>query len=113
MAPCETLSPAEMTIVRNAMKKLKINRELDFELAVDEENLKLLEKNAEYSSTKWKHENLISYHNVIIDIIHDEFVYVIGMQRACPRKKLDFWALSKASEILFLLYIFKIQNFSI
>ena len=63
VAPCETLSPAEMTIVRNAMKKLKINRELDFELAVDEENLKLLEKNAEYSSTKWKHENLISYND--------------------------------------------------
>ena len=81
VAPYENISPAEITIVQNSMKKIKVEQnqtKVDIEKMTDTENLKLVKKSSEFSSTKFKHENLICYENVIIDFVHNEYVFIIG-----------------------------------
>jgi len=37
----------------------------------------LVKKSSEFSSTKFQHENLIFYENVIIDIVENDFFFII------------------------------------
>ena len=77
MAPYENISDAEITIVQNAMKRNKTQTNVDIEKMTDTENLKLVKKSSEFSSTKFQHENLIFYENVIIDIVENDFFFII------------------------------------
>ena len=62
---------------QNLVGRFGIKQLLDRRIAYDK--LKRFEiESGEFDSTRLKHDNIISYDNIIIDSVHDVFVIVIG-----------------------------------
>jgi len=41
-------------------------------------NFQIVRKNPEFSSSNLKHENLIFYDNIVVDVVNGQFAFVIG-----------------------------------
>ena len=78
VAPYEEIANNEKQLVQQAQQKLRSrNGQLDLENAMCEINLDLVNKTAEFGITTLTHKNLIHYHNIIIDVVHGQFAYII------------------------------------
>jgi len=78
VAPYDDLPQSDKTQIKLDQRKFSNSGDVDLENEFSKNNFKIVEKNSEFSSSTLKHENLISYHNIIIDVVNGEFAFVIG-----------------------------------
>ena len=78
VAPYEKIANDEKQVIQQAQQKLRSRSgQLDLENEMCESNLDLVNKTAEFGITTLTHKNLIHYHNIIIDVVHGQFAYII------------------------------------
>ena len=76
VAPYGDISDVDKNIIQTAQANISGSKAL--ERQVSNKGLEILEKSSEFSSSKLRHENLLCYDNVIMDVVNNDFAVVIG-----------------------------------
>ena len=90
VAPYNDLPQSDKNQIKLDQANISTSGDADLENSFSKNNFKIVEKNAEFSSSTLKHENLISYQNIIIDVVNDEFAFVIGKLKIRKIKHKNF-----------------------
>ena len=72
----DDISDIDKNTVQSA--QANISGQVELEKQASNKSLEILEKSSEFSSSKLRHENVLCYNNVIIDIVNNDFAVVIG-----------------------------------